>query len=169
MAADFDNVVGGPADFQLASTSVGHTAGGIEATISPQNRPVNVDKFGVGECNIRHTGDEVRMNVPFAEWVAAQIAEVYEPGNDQTAAGTTPYMGIGRSAGYIYTAQTADIIPFLSADAAKKLIFNRVTPIGEFSLMFNSDDDRVFEVEYACLIKEDETDGELIGKIQVST
>lgn len=170
MPADFDNVTGGPANFTLTGQTIGHTSGGISATISPQNRPVNVDQFGVGECNIRHTGDEVRVTVPFAEWTAATVKEVYAPGRDQTASSGSDgaYLGIGRSSGFIYPTKAAQIVPFLSADAAKKLHFFRVTPVGEFEIAHNADDDRVFETEFAALIDENQTDGQLIGRIQVA-
>lgn len=166
---DFDNLTHGPAIFQLADTEIGHTHGGISCTITPQNRAQNVDQFGSSECNIIHTGDEVRMNVPFAEWTADTLAEVYEPGNNQTATSSADYLGIGRSSGYIYTTQDAKIVPRLTADAAKRIQMWRATPIGDFELMHNSDDDRIFEVEFACLVDESQTDGELIGKLQITT
>ena len=75
-------------------------------------------------------------------------------------------MGLGRSAGYIYVAQAAQIIPRLTADVAKLIDLQRVTAIGEISLMHNSDDDRIFETEFACLVDEGAPAGRRIGKIQ---
>jgi len=161
------NITAGPAKVELAATEIGHTSGGVGFTITPQNRARNVDQFGSGEVDIIHTGDECRMTVPWAEWTADVLAEIYEPGNDQTGGTGTAYIGLGRSAGYIYTTQAAQIIPRLSADAAKKIEVFRVTPIGEVSLTHNADDDRIFETEFACLVDESKTDGELIGKIYV--
>lgn len=169
-APDYDNIIGGPAQFQLTDTEIGHTSGGISATISPQNRMRSVDEFGNSEVAVIHTGDQVRMTVPFSEWAAATLAEVYNPGNDQTAAGSgAAYLGIGRSAGYIYTAQDAKIIPRLAANTAKRLQFYRATPIGELSIPFNNEADKILETEFACLTDEDQTDGELIGKLQLSS
>lgn len=168
MASDVDNVLGGPGYTTLGGTAIGHTQGGITAKISPKNRPVTVDQFGVSEVNIRHTGDESRMTIPFAEWAAATIAEIYNPGNDQTAGSGANYMGIGRSAGYIYTTQAAVIIPFLTAEAAKKISFHRSTPIGEFEVGFNNENDRIFNIEFANLVDESQDDGELIGKIEIA-
>lgn len=169
MAADFDLVMGGPADFQLAAVTLGHTFGGITATISPQNREVNVDKFGSSPVNVRHTGERVSCNVPLAEIVAAQIAEILESGSDQTAAMTAKYMGAGRSAGYIHTAQNLLIIPFLTADAQKQVELMRATAVGEFTVGFSVDDDRVHEVEFLALVDEALTDGELVAKINLTT
>lgn len=165
MAKDVDNVLGGPADVEIDDTAIGHTQGGVSATIAPQNRPVNVDQFGSGECNIRHTGDEVRCTIPFAEWAAADVVHVYAAGNDSTSGSSGAYLGIGRSSGFIYTPKKVELIPLLTADAAKKLLFHRAAPIGDTEIMFNSDDDRIFNTEWACLVDESQTDGELIGQI----
>lgn len=171
MANDVANICHGPAQLQLTDVEIGHTQGGIEATITPQNRPRNVDQYGVGEVAIIHTGDEVRVMVPWAELKAAVLAEVYNPGNDQSGASSgADYLGIGRSAGYIYTAQDMKIIPRLAAQAAKRIQFWKTTPIGEFSQMFDGgESDRVFEVEFAALIDPSQDDGELIGMINLTT
>ena len=77
--------------------------------MTPQNRERIVDKYGSTAIAIIHTGDEVRVTVPWAEWAQATLNEIYDPGTD---AGTSK--GVGRSAGYIYTTQSMDI----HADAA---------------------------------------------------
>ncbi len=167
--ANFDNIVSGPASVLFDDVAVGHTSGGIESTIKPQNRARNVDQFGKSECNIIHNGDECRSKVPLSEWTAATLAKINNPGNNQTAASGAKYLGIGRSAGYIYTASDMKIVPRLTADVAKALQFYRTTPIGDFKLQFDGGEkDRVFEVQYAHLIDESKTDGELIGKIKLS-
>lgn len=168
---DVTQVTAGPAQFQLNTTEIGHTSGGIGCTITPQNRARNVDEFGVGEVAYIHQGDEVRLSVPFAEWAQATLAEVYNPGNNQTAlgSGSAPYMGVGRSSGYIYTTKNARVIPRLTQDVDKRIEMFKATPIGEISLMHNADDDRIFETEFACIVDETQTDGELIGKLQLSS
>lgn len=166
------NISHGPCQVQLADTEIGHTAGGVEATVTPQNRPRNVDQYGVSEVAIIHTGDECRVVCPWAEITADVLAEIYNPGNDQTAAASgAKYIGIGRSAGYVYTTQDMKIIPRLAADVAKRIQFFATTPIGEFTQMFDGGEtDRIFEVEFAALADvENQTDGELIGKINLTT
>lgn len=166
---DFDNLTSGPAQFLLDDNEIGHTAGGISANISPINRMRTVDHFGESAVGVVHQGDEVRLTVPFAEWAAATLAEVYNPGNvSNVSASSSGYIGVGRSSGYIYTTADAKIVPRLSADTAKKLQFWRATPIGELELQHNADDDRVFSTEFACLVDESKTDGELIGRIFVN-
>ena len=167
MAADVSKVIGGPADVKLgadgAEAVIGHTTGGITASITPQNRERIVDQYGSTAVAIIHTGDEVRITVPWAEWTAATLNEVYDPGVD---AGS--FKGIGRSAGYIYTVQSMVILPYLTADAAYKVQFYKTTPIGEVSMGFNNDDDRILEVEYAAVADPTETDGQLLGKLYIS-
>jgi len=160
------NLTSGPAKVTLAATEIGHTSGGIGFTMTPANRARTVDQYGSSEISFVHTGDSSRMTVPWCEWTASVIAEIYEPGNNQTAA-TTAYMGLGRTSGYIYTTQAAQIIPRLTADAGKLIDLWAVTPIGEFTLMHNSDEDRIFETEFACVISESKTDGELIGQVEL--
>jgi hypothetical protein len=161
------DIVGGPADVELGAeaseATIGNTTGGVTATITPQNRERIVDQYGSTALAIIHTGDEVRVTVPWAEWSQATLNEVYDPGTD---AGTSK--GVGRSAGYIYTTQSMDITPYLTADAAKSVAFYSTTPIGEVSLAFNNDDDRIMEVEYAALADTAKDDGKLIGLLNLS-
>ena len=161
------DIVGGPADVKLgasgAEATIGNTTGGVTATITPQNRERIVDKYGTTALAIIHTGDECRVTVPWAEWVAATLNEVYDPGLDGSG-----FKGVGRSAGYIYTTQAMVITPYLTADAGDTVEFFKTTPIGEVSMAFNNDDDRILEVEYAAVAKTDETDGHLIGKMNIA-
>lgn len=168
--SDFDNCVSGPADLLLDDDAMGHTEGGIEVTVTPNTRARNVDQFGSGECEIIHLGDEVRVMAPLAEWTAATLAAVYAAGNNQTAASSgSKYMGIGRSAGFIYPALDLKVVPLLSADAGKRFQFWRACPVGALTLTFdNAENDRLFESEFACLIDESKTDGELIGRMQLT-
>lgn len=161
------DIVGGPADVELGSeaseATIGNTTGGVTATVTPQNRERIVDQYGSTALAIIHTGDEVRVTVPWAEWSQATLNEIYDPGTD---AGTAK--GVGRSAGYIYTTQAMDITPYLTADVAKTVAFYSTTPIGEVSMAFNNDDDRILEVEYAALADTAKTDGSLIGLLNLS-
>lgn len=168
MAVSVNNVISGPAQFKLATVQVSHTHGGITATVKPSQHMVTVDMYGVSVVNMRHTGDDVRLKAPLAEYAAIALAEIYEPGNNQTAAGGAKYMGVGRSAGYVYTDQAATIVPYLTADAAKCCSFFRVSPIGEVSQNFEVDKDRIVEMEFICMVDTSKTDGELIGKIELT-
>ena len=76
------DIVGGPADVKLAGGTIGNTTGGVTATITPQNRERIVDQYGSTALAIIHTGDECRVTVPWSEWVAATLNEVYDPGTD---------------------------------------------------------------------------------------
>lgn len=170
MSIQVSEITSGPAQVLLGGTEIGHTEGGVTLTVTPQNRPRNVDQFGGSEVDIIHTGDEVRAQANFAEWTSAVLAEIYNPGRDQLSlgSGSTPYLGLGRSSGYTYTDKSMQLVPRVTADQGKRCILWRTTPIGAFTLTHNSEDDRMFEVERACLVKESETDGQLIGKLQLS-
>lgn len=168
MARDASNIISGPASVTLGGTEVGHTQGGVTFSITPQFRARTVDEFGASELSLIHQGDQARLTVPWAEWSAATLAEIYNGGNDQTAGGSGgAYIGIGRNAGYIYTDQAAEVVPINTANSGKKISLNRVTPIGQIELSFSHENDRVINVEFACLVDEEETDGEGIGKIFV--
>lgn len=167
---DFDNVIGGPAKCQLTATDIGHTQGGISATITPETRAVTVDQFGSAPCNIRHTGQTVEVTVRFAEYAADTLAEVLEHGNDQTAAVGAKYMGIGRTAGFIHTDQALEVIPLLTADAAKTLELHRATATGPVELTYDNQNDLIFETVFTGLIDESQdTDGEYMGKINLTS
>lgn len=166
--ATASNVIGGPAKLNLGGSDLGHTQGGISATLTPESREVNVDEFGSSPVLIRHTGDSLTVTTPLAEWTAATLAEIYEAGNDDTT-GTPPYMGLGRSAGYIYTGQALKVIPLLTADAGKLLHIFSAVATGAIELGWNNEDDTIAEVEFTALIDESQsTDGEYMGKLYVS-
>lgn len=171
MPKSVDNITSGPAKILLGATEIPHTENGVAIKISPKNRMRTVDKFGVGNVAVIHTGDDVRINTSLAEWSADTLAIVHNPGNNTTAAtgsgSGVRYIGIGRSAGYIYTTTTMDVVPFLTADAGRGAFFEKVTPIGEFTLDHKADNDRIFACEWVALVKESNTDGELIGKIRL--
>jgi hypothetical protein len=160
------NLTHGPAQVLFATVDVGHTQGGVVMNVSPQNRMRQVDQYGEGELAAIHTGDQVRVTVPIAEWTAAAMQNVYAAGLQTGLSGSTSgYLGVGRSAGYVYPTKELQVIPLVASEAAKKAVFWRTCPIGEFELSHNTDDDKIFEVEHACLVDETKTDGELIGKI----
>lgn len=167
------DITHGPAQVLIEDSDISHTQGGIEATITPQNRARNVDQYGVGEVAIIHTGDEVRIVTPWSEITSASLAEIYNPGNDRSSDGSSAtgnYMGIGRSAGYVYTTQDMKITPIASTEEEKRLHFFKTTPIGDFSQMFDGgESDRIFEIDFAALIDPDKDDGELIGRIHLTT
>lgn len=166
--SDVSNITGGPADIHLDDVSHGHTHGGTTATISPQQRMRVVDQFGNSPVDVIHQGDEVRVTTPLPEWSKKTLLATYDPGADETEAAGDKYIGIGRSAGYIYDDRDLKVIPLLAADAGKCAQFYRAVPVGEIQLVHNNEDDRVFNAEYVCLVDEEEDDGELIGKIFLS-
>lgn len=159
------NVIEGPAVFQWNSTSLGHTAGGIQFDFKPQTRLQMVDMWGKSGINAIHQGDEVKVKVPLAEWTAASLQESFGSGNDQTGSGSGAYMGLGRSAGFRYVPGDVKIIPTLAADALRKIQLFRAVPLGEIKLDFTAEKDRIFETEFTGLVDETKADGELIGKI----
>jgi hypothetical protein len=163
--ANVGNVLSGPASALFDDQATGHTQGGIKSTVSPKNRARKVDKYGDGECDYIHLGDEVRITIPFAEFQAAELGTIYAAGSDQTAATGAKFLGIGRSAGFIYADADLKIVPLLTADAAKKIQFFRVVPIGSIEQMFKAEDDRILSMEFAALVDEAATDGALIGKM----
>jgi hypothetical protein len=60
------------------------------------------------------------------------------------------------------------ITPYLSADAGDTVEFFKTTPIGEVSMAFNNDDDRILEVEYAAVADTGQTDGHLLGQMNIA-
>lgn len=168
MAVDVSNLTGGPAEFLVDNVRHSHTQGGITATITPANRMRTVDQYGESPVDVIHTGDDVRITAPMAEWNASVLALIYNPGADSTSSGSTnSTLGIGRQGGFVYTKSNVKITPLLTADNAKKSEFFQATPVGEFTLNHNNDDDRVFEVEWVALVDPSQGDGRLIGQLQV--
>lgn len=169
MPRDTEFVTGGPAKLLLSDAIVGHTEGGIAVSIAPQNRSRMVDEFGSSAVDQIHTGDDITVTAPLTEWTAATLIEVYEPGRDQltVGSGNAPYLGLGRTGGYVYVAQDLKVTPFLTADANKRIQLFRATSVGEISLNHDADEDRIMSVQFRGLVDDEATDGELIGKMQL--
>ena len=168
MAFTASNVIGGPAKCLLATAEIGHTQGGINATVTPEQRAVTVDEFGTAPVNMRHTGGSAQAVARFAEYTAVTLAEVLAAGNDQTAAVGAKYMGFGRTAGFIHVAQGLTVVPFLTADAAKKFELFRATATSPIELAYNNDNDVIFEVTFTGLVDESQDNGEVMGKIHLT-
>ncbi len=166
MTVSVSNLTGGPAKLLVDDTRVSHTQGGITVNVAPQQRMRIVDEYGSTPVDVVHTGDDVRVTSPMAEWTDEVIQKIYNPGRDQVSA--SDYLGVGRSAGYIYTDFDLKVVPLLAADAGKYSQFYRCTPIGELELGHNSEDDRIFNLECVCMADPEGAgiqDGELVGKI----
>lgn len=170
MAVSVSNITAGPAQVKIGTAAseaeVAHTQGGVSIRVAPQNRLRVVDKYGSSPVDVIHGGDEVRVTVPWAEWTREVLGKVYNPGlNDLTSSSGDEFLGIGRSGGYVYTKQSLLIIPFLAAHSDYMGEFYSVTPVGEFELVHNNEDDRVFNAEFCCCVDTSKTDGSLIGKL----
>lgn len=171
-AVNVNNITGGPASLTLGGTRLSHTHGGVTVKVGPKNRMRTVDQYGTTSVAIIHTGDDVKVTAPLAEWTAQVLAEIYNPGLDMTADAGDKFIGIGRSAGFIYTTAALVVLPLLTADAGKKCEFYKAAPVGEFEIKHSAEDDRIFNVEFACIADpngtEGDTDGQMIGKIYLS-
>lgn len=172
MAVSVSNVTGGPAQVKIGTSGseaeIAHTQGGVSIRVAPQNRLRVVDKYGASPVDVIHGGDDVRITVPFAEWTREVLAQIYNPGlNDTASSSGDEYLGIGRSGGYIYTKKSLVVIPFLTAHADLMAEFYAVTPVGEFELMHNNEDDRVFNSEFVACVDTTKTDGALQGKLYI--
>lgn len=167
-----NNLISGPGQFYLNSALQSHTEGGIKCKISPKNRGRMVDRYGQSSVDIVHQGDDVKVTVPFAEWSAAVLGIIYNPGLNSTTGGASGsgirFIGIGRSGGYIYTPLPIQIVPFLAADNLKYAAFFRAVPIGDFEVDYDNEKDRILSVDWGCLVTDianGGTDGELIGQL----
>mgnify|MGYP007073192314 CR=1 FL=1 len=162
------NVLAGPAEVHIDDSAIGETEGGITCTFTPEVHEINIDRYGAGVCAIRHSGETAAFTVPWDEWTAATMAKIYTSGNDQTAAMTAPYIGIGRTAGFIYTGKDVKIKPILTAEVAKFAQIYKGVPLGELSIGFANDNNRVFEREFRAILDTAKTDGEMLGKVAVA-
>ena len=157
------DITGGPAQLLVDDAELSHTQGGVTVRVAPQQRQRTVDQYGNTPVDVIHQGDEVRVTAPLAEWNANVLAAIYAPGNDQTSGSGTGYVGIGRSAGFIYGKHDIKVVPRLTSDQSKKAQFFACAPVGELELVHNTDDD--FSAEFVACVDDQQTDGELIGKL----
>lgn len=166
MAVNIANVISGPAYLKIDDATIGHTQGGITVNVQGQSRVQTVDYYGSSAIGVIHTGDDVRVTAPIAEWAAAVLQSIYEPGLDSTGS-SAGFVGVGRTAGYVYTGVDVKVVPVAASLASKYVQFYNATPVGQFELNFSTESDRIFNTEYVCMIDETKTDGNLIGAIFV--
>lgn len=168
MAKSVANVLSSPAQVLLATADLGHTQGGVEVKISPKTRERKVDQFGETTVAVIHQGDEARAMTPLAEYVAATLAALFGKGNDQTAAATNKFIGFGASAGTVLTPADLKITPLLSSASAKLVNFFAAVPIGNFTLKYEDKSDIIFNQEWAAVLKESYTEGNMLGAIMLA-
>lgn len=172
MTLSVSALTGGPADVQIDDSSFSHTMGGTSITVSPQHRMRTVDKYGQTPIDVILQGEDVRVTAPFAEWKLETLQNVYSPGSDSLSSNSgEEVLGIGRSAGFIFSKHDLKVIPFLTDDAGKKAQFYQAVQVGDIELSHNNEDDRVWNTEWVCLADPDDNSGEspsdggLIGQI----
>ena len=168
MALNINKITGGSAQVQIDDTAIAHTRGGVTVTITPNNRLRTVDQHGENAVDVVHVGDDVRITVPFVQWDGATLVEMYNPALDGTtsSSGGDEFIGVGRSAGYIYSDSNMKIIPFTASEVAKKAEFWRTTPIGAFDVAWSNDDDIILETEYVAMADPANHDeGEFVGRL----
>lgn len=159
VALDCGEVVSGPAQVELNSELRGHTQGGATVTITPSSRDVVVDQYGSAPCRLIHMGDDVKANTSLAQFVAQNLVDAYTQGVN----GTT-YVGIGRRAGYVLPDQQLDLTPFDSNDEGVFTMF-RAVQVGEVSVQYSHENDRIIPFTWRGLPDESLTDGENIAKL----
>jgi len=164
---DITNLVSGPATVKVDDTELAHTQGGITFSLNASQRTQTVDKYGSSAVGIVHMGDEVGVTAPFGEWDIAIFDEIYQPGDyrasGSSSAGTS--QGFGRSAGYVYTTADLKVVPIATSLAEKLVQIFKAVPVGEFELTFDTESDRIFNVQYTAIVDETKDDGRLLGAI----
>lgn len=167
MSLNINNLTGGAVQVKVDDVAVAHTRGGVTVNINPEVREQTVDQHGNTAVGVVHVGDSVRCTVPYVQWDAATLREMYEPGYDSTASSTgNEYLGVGRSAGFVYTARDLKFIPFVSTEQAKAIQFWRATPVGDLEIALTNEDDRILEREYVCMASpQNHSEGEFIGRL----
>lgn len=160
---DLSKLTAGPAYLKVGGDAISHTQGGVTINITPGNRNRTVDLYGDSPVAVIHTGDECRITAPLAQWTAVVLKAIYDPGADQTS--SDKYLGIGRSAGYIYQTKEVAVVPVAVTLAGMMAKFWKCCPVGQLELTHTYSDDRVFNAEFLALVDESKTDGQLMGAL----
>lgn len=164
LAKDCSSILSGPADFKLGGDALGHTQGGTSVKYEPKNRPVTVDQYGETPCKFVHVGDDLRVSTSFAQWAGAVLKASTPSGLDDSAS-SPGAIGVGRSAGYVYSTQALIVLPLLSADAAKLITVHKAHAVGGWEIPFKPDEDRIFSVEFVAVLDATKTDGKLLATL----
>lgn len=170
MSLNINKLIGGAVQVNVDGAAVSHTRGGVTVNITPETREQTVDQHGNTAVGVVHVGDSVRVTVPYVQWDAATLLEMYDPGLDATtsSSGGPEYVGLGRSAGYIYTARALVLLPFITSEQDKAIEFWRATPVGDLEIALTNEDDRILEREYVAMADpSNHNEGEFIGRLHL--
>lgn len=165
---DLAEIYSGPTSVMIDDADIGHTQGGVEVSVAPKNRMRNVDIYGDGVVEVIHLGDEVKVSAPLAEYTALTLQQGYSIGNDQTAAVTNKYMGLGRKAGFVYPDVDLKLSPTISGQTAHKVHLYKAVAIGTLQMKYAASDDRILKVDWQGKIDASKTDGQLIGTLMTA-
>ena len=152
--ADVANVKLGPCSITWDGTDLGFTKGGVEIEVSTSKKKVTVDQFGDTEVNEYITGRTVMVRVPLAETDLTTLASVL-PGATLITDGTDPLklkIEVPSGTGTSLRALAAPLVLHPYGQAASYTTEDVTVPLaapsGDLSFAFQSNDERVYSVEF---------------------
>lgn len=159
----------GPVDVSINGVDVGHCKGGAEVTYEPDNKEVNVDKYGSTPVDVRFKGERLIAKVRFAEYTITNLKSVIPQATFAGAANRR--ITIGKAAGSRGTDSAVQLVLHPSDKGTKvhDLVLYKAYPISSITIQHNLEDDKILEVEFLALVDENKANGNYLGLIGDST
>lgn len=161
--SDVLNVELGTCKIYANGVDMGHSIGGCEFIYSPEYHDTRVDEFG-GVARRWLISEDVRVRVPLAEKTLANLKRAIA----HSVQGAD-FVSFGSKAG-----KSSDSAVFLlklhpianhEADFSDDVVLYKAHSVGEITIPFKNDGESIIECEFAGIIDQDRTDGNLLGLI----
>ena len=166
------NVNMGVCSVKLNGVDLGHTKGGVEVTYKPDFADITVDLYGDSVVDKRLKAEEFSAKIPLAEATLANLKRVI-PAGTLTESGGKTALKIGRQAGYLLSANAAQLVlhPVVNdaSDISEDIVLWKAVQIGEIKLALNNEDMEIMEGEFLALIDESKTAGNYLATIGDTT
>lgn len=164
----WENAYSAPGSGTPGGTLIGHTKGGVKLKFDRTFTDLLVDQYGEMPLDMALTGQNLTIEVTFAEVTNEYVAKANPEGRyDATASDSK--LGFGRDAG------------FLLSTTAKQLVFHprslgvnnqnediyifKAVSVDAVELEYTIDNQRLLKVTYRALVDETQVDGARLGRV----
>lgn len=170
--ADVSNIRVGVCSVTFDGVDLGHTAGGVELTYSPEYLDIKVDLYGNTIVDKALIGEGFMAKVPLAEYTLENL-KVAIANATSTGSPSITKLTMGKKVGDLLSTLSGLLVlhPIANdaSDLSEDIVIHKAVVHNEIPLSYKFDEQRVIAVEFVALIDESKSDGNYLGLIGDST
>ncbi len=153
--ADIQNVKIGACDVTFGGVAIGHTKGGVEVSIETEKSEITVDETGNTVRDFSLLGEKITAKVRLAESQVANLANAFPMG---VLEDTNTRLKLGKKAGERFAQYAKELVlrPIGNEDDSEDVVFYKAVSLGEATIAYTNEEERIVEVTFQALWDEDE-------------